>query len=492
MNSSANNTALDLTALQKRAAMKIAVDLAKADRQIHGSEVALLNDCQRELGLTDDELEMIHYLSLQDCISILAGLPQSEKEAMLSLFERVIQVDVDVDARERILLSSIKMALSDGSGSWTSVFSVTGAEAECSSSQIIYLEKRRCDSSREVLDDEFNNLLLNKALNDVGLQLFYLPRVRQTLDVELLCRSMEYILPSGNRTVSGNMVESLANITPASLFNAFCSTFKLSPGKIVYDAFLVLKLQEGDMLDDEGRMTRSIDFICIDVSRDIKDRVSCFVTLLDAPVRKLSYEGYYRLLYDHLVSASSVVSSVRIDSKGEFYLADAGNQKLSFESGPQARTFYLLLLRYGVRGVSQQCFEAALTYLDKAKEYYSDHQWDYDEFMRRLDDEDSGHCRLISNVIMIYAGMSTKEPSNEGFLNYIMTIIKHRSTLKNYLNNGFRSASRLSDKESYCVRFNQDSRSYSVSADVSLFIIDEGDGAPVSVVSSRLWRSLKV
>ena len=112
--------------------------------------------------------------------------------------------------------------------------------------------------------------------------------------------------------------------------------------------------------------------------------------------------------------------------------------------------------------------------------------------MRRLDDEDSGHCRLISNVIMIYAGMSTKEPSNEGFLNYIMTIIKHRSTLKNYLNNGFRSASRLSDKESYCVRFNQDSRSYSVSADVSLFIIDEGDGAPVSVVSSRLWRSLKV
>ncbi len=63
-----NNMGLILTAMQKRAAMKIAVDLAKADRQIHGSEVALLNDCQRELGLTDDELEMIHYLSLQDCI----------------------------------------------------------------------------------------------------------------------------------------------------------------------------------------------------------------------------------------------------------------------------------------------------------------------------------------------------------------------------------------------------------------------------------------
>lgn len=487
-----NNIGFNLTVVQKRAAMKIAVDLAKADRQIHGSEVALLNDWQKELGLTDDELEMIHYLSLQECISILAELPEAEKETLLSSFERVIQVDVDVDARERILLSSIKMALSDKSRSWTTLFSVTGVEAECSSSQIIYLEKRRCTSSREVLDDDFNNLLLNKALNDVGLQLFYLPRVKNDLDVELLCRSMEYILPSGNRAVSDNMTDSLVRISPSSLFNAFCSAFRLSPGQVAYDAFLVLKLQEGDMLDDEGRMTRSIDFICIDVSRNIKDRVSYFVSLLDAPVRKLSYEGYYRLLYDHLVSASAVVSSVRIDSKGEFYLADAGNQKLSFESGPQARTFYLLLLRYGVRGVSQQCFESALTYLEKSKDHYSDHQWDYEEFMRGLDADDSGHCSLIRNIVMIYASISTKDPEHEGFLNYIMTIIKHRSTLKNYLNNGFRSASRLSDKESYCVRFNQDSRSYSVSADVSLFTIDEGDESPVPFAESRLWRNLTV
>ena len=70
---------MTLTPVQKRAAMKIAVDLAKADRQIHGAEVSLLNDCQRKLGLTDDELEMIHYLSLQECIEVLEDLPESEK-----------------------------------------------------------------------------------------------------------------------------------------------------------------------------------------------------------------------------------------------------------------------------------------------------------------------------------------------------------------------------------------------------------------------------
>ena len=140
---------MTLTPVQKRAAMKIAVDLAKADRQIHGAEVSLLNDCQRKLGLTDDELEMIHYLSLQECIEVLEDLPESEKDALVCTFEGVIQADVDVDSRERILLAAIRMALSDKSREWTSLFSVNDVESECSSSQIIYLEKRKCLSSRE-------------------------------------------------------------------------------------------------------------------------------------------------------------------------------------------------------------------------------------------------------------------------------------------------------------------------------------------------------
>lgn len=41
-----------LNQIQKRAVFKLAVDLAKADKQIHGNEVALLNSLQDELNMS--------------------------------------------------------------------------------------------------------------------------------------------------------------------------------------------------------------------------------------------------------------------------------------------------------------------------------------------------------------------------------------------------------------------------------------------------------
>ena len=49
-----------LNQIQKRAVFKLAVDLAKADKQIHGNEVALLNSLQDELNMSKEELDMVH------------------------------------------------------------------------------------------------------------------------------------------------------------------------------------------------------------------------------------------------------------------------------------------------------------------------------------------------------------------------------------------------------------------------------------------------
>ena len=479
-----------LSPMQKRAVMKLAVILAKSDKQIHSDEIALLNKYQNLLEISESELEMIHYLSFQESIEVLCDLDSSTKKVLIDMFVRLVEVDVDVDSRERLLLAAIHMALADYSKCWTKAFSVTGVEAECSSDQIIYLEKRICQDSQDVLNDDFNNLLLSKALNDVGLELFYLPKVKKKLDLELLCRSMEYILPSRSILNSENFSESLDKISSVSLFNAFCSMFRLSPGLIDYDAFLVLKLQEGEILNDEGVLTRSMDFICIDVSDNIKDRVSYFVNQLDAPVRKLSYDGYYRLMYDHLMSSSAVISSVRINTKWDFYLTDAGNQKLCFESSPQSKTLYLLLLRYGVRGVSQTCFEAALEYVEAVKCSTSEIPWDYESFIKSLNSDKGEHALLIRRIMSIYAHVSTKDPASEGFLNYIINIIRHRSTLKNYINNGFRSAIHLADKDKYLVQFSLESKSYFVNADLSLFSVEEGLGDVSPLTQSRFWSVL--
>ena len=92
-----------LNQIQKRAVFKLAVDLAKADKQIHGNEVALLNSLQDELNVSKEELDMIHYMSLQDAMGALKTLDSETKESIIKSLEAMVGVDVDVDKREQLL-----------------------------------------------------------------------------------------------------------------------------------------------------------------------------------------------------------------------------------------------------------------------------------------------------------------------------------------------------------------------------------------------------
>lgn len=481
-----------LNQIQKRAVFKLAVDLAKADKQIHGNEVALLNSLQGELNVSKEELDMIHYMSLQDSMCALRTLDSETKESIMESLEAMVGVDVDVDKREQLLYGSIKMALSSESCDWVNVVSVSGTDAECSSEQIVYLEKSKCNSAREVLDDKFENLLISKALNDVGLQLFYLPQIKQKIDITLLQKSMSYILPSNELADDVDIEASLTKTSSVAFFNAFCTSYGMSPGQVNFDAFLAIKIQESEILNDDGRLSRSIDFLCIDVTSEIKKRITHFVTQIEAPNATLAYDGYYRLLYDHLSSATSTVSSVLVDWKFDFYLKDIDNQKLKFDSAPQAKTLYLLLLRYGKKGVSQDCFEKAIECLEEIKETTSSSNWDINNLRAELLRDDTGHSKLIYNLLNIYSSVSTKDPAEASFLNYISTILRQRSALKNYINNGFVSVKHLQGKESYCINYDKQSRSYCLPVDTSLFFIEESDFELTQIKESKLWKSLSI
>ncbi len=481
-----------LNQIQKRAVFKLAVDLAKADKQIHGNEVALLNSLQGELNVSKEELDMIHYMSLQDSMCALRTLDSETKESIMESLEAMVGVDVDVDKREQLLYGSIKMALSSESCDCVNVVSVSGTDAECSSEQIVYLEKSKCNSAREVLDDKFENLLISKALNDVGLQLFYLPQIKQKIDITLLQKSMSYILPSNELADDVDIEASLTKTSSVAFFNAFCTSYGMSPGQVNFDAFLAIKIQESEILNDDGRLSRSIDFLCIDVTSEIKKRITHFVTQIEAPNATLAYDGYYRLLYDHLSSATSTVSSVLVDWKFDFYLKDIENQKLKFDSAPQAKTLYLLLLRYGKKGVSQDCFEKAIECLEEIKETTSSSNWDINNLRAELLRDDTGHSKLIYNLLNIYSSVSTKDPAEASFLNYISTILRQRSALKNYINNGFVSVKHLQGKESYCINYDKQSRSYCLPVDTSLFFIEESDFELTQIKESKLWKSLSI
>lgn len=483
---------LKMTPVQKRAVFKLAVDLAKVDRQIHGNEIALLNSLQTDLNVKKDELEMIHYMSLKQCLEALQSLSQAQKESVESFFQSMLGVDDDLDKREQMLFAAIKIALDEDSSRWAKVISVNGVESECPVDQIIYLEKKLCEHAHGVLDDKLDNLLITKALNEVGLQFFYLPQVKQKIDVDLLLRSMEYILPIRERCGKEDMEESLQKITSIEFLKAFCSAYRLSPGNLPYDAFILAKVQEGEILNEEGRLSRCIDFLCIDVTSDIRKRLSHFVDLLDAPVSALCYDGYYRLLYDQLSSARSIVTTLYIDHKYDFFIKTDSEEKMRFDSAPQAKTLYLLLLRYGTSGVSQECFEQAEAYLKTQAIICANQSWDLGSFKTLLLKENKDYTRLIYNIVSIYSSISTKDSSVPSFLNYISTILRQRSALKSYVNNAFASIPSLYERERYSINFEKNLKIYYLEADTSLISISESDSEVCGIRDSRLWSDMVI
>ena len=127
----------------------------------------------------------------------------------------------------------------------------------------------------------------------------------------------------------------------------------------------MLKIRDSYYLDDENNLARSVDFFVIDLSDEVKKRIYAFVSNFDKKSNQISYEGCYKILCDYLSSESKNISHIVLVSRLDFRLKDASRTQLSFESSPQARTFYLLLLWYGEAGVNQSVFEDALVRLSQ-------------------------------------------------------------------------------------------------------------------------------
>ena len=148
-----DNIVPELNNAQKRALFKLAVDMVKADKYIHGNEVSMLDAMQQSCGIATEELEFIHYLSLQQAIASLRNVSSECRGAILDVLESIVGADNDVDEREKILLAAVKLSLGDDSLSWSTVISTTDGQAECTSRQVVYLEKKHCDEAHKVFSD---------------------------------------------------------------------------------------------------------------------------------------------------------------------------------------------------------------------------------------------------------------------------------------------------------------------------------------------------
>ena len=490
-----------LTLLQKKCVFKVVVELVKADSLIHENEVQMLDNLRTDFSLTQEDLDASHYISLEMAVDSLRQLPAQTRVGILSLFERTIRVDNDVDAQENLFLSALKLALGVESASWCGIVSVTGVDVEVLNSQVVYLEEEFAAEAHQVFDDESDFLLVSKAIGDIGLQLFYLPQVKRELEglggqgqsaagrFSLLQRALGYLAPFGDKDKMGNVSAVLQSLDAMSFYKIVLSRYGITPDRIAPKSFLLLKVRDSYVLDDDDAFCKTVDFLYLDTQQEVKKRILSLVSVFNEKAFRISYDGYYRILFDFLSSESKLMSRVRLDEGLDFFLCDISASPMRFESSPQSRSFYLLLLQKGPSGIEQSVFEQAVDYLQSRGE---DANWDVLSFEEELLQIATPWADLIYNLVRIYGSLSTKDVDSPSFLKYILTILRHRSSLKNYINNGFLSVPRLANKAQYCVAFNALTKSYYIPISLSMFeMVDASVAAPVKLSETSFWQQLR-
>lgn len=495
-----NLDSINLGGTQRRAVMKLAVELVKADDRIHSKEVAVLDELQSMLGLEQEELDLIHYLSLENAVECLNDLDEDSTERVTGLFKDIMCSDNDIDFEENLLLSSISMSCGIGSRDWCRILSTSAPESEVPEKQIVFLESKVSEAAHLVLDDKYDNLLISKAFGDIGIEFFYLPDIVRefvkNLEEDdrsgLFQRSMEYLVPAGDKIKLNHLKESLATLDTGTFYHLILSRFNIAPERIPYPAFLLTKIRDNHILDDSDTMRRTVDFLCIDISSEVKKRILAFVSRFDERRDLLSYKGYYRFLYDYLSSEAKTANPITINAKGDFIL-ESGDI-IRFKSAPQAKTLYLLLLSRGGKGISQADFNKAVSFLKALdiNEYLTTSgDFDFPRFNEYLAGKGEEYAHLILDTITIYRTLSTKDCRKKNYLEYIQSILQHRSSLKTYINTGFASVRKLANPELFMVRFDIEALTYSIPASPSLFTSSLEGSSTVPMTDSPLWKAIK-
>ena len=481
---------LRLTYLNKLAVLRIAVDLVKADSRIHGDEISLLASLQEKFALSQDDLDRIHYITLQQAVSSLKELDVFSAEQVVRILEDIMCADNEIDYEENILLTAVFMSISPRSREWCDVLSVSNVMDETSLRQVLYLESSPCPEAHELFSDKYDKLLITKSFNDMGLDFFYLPDVLKenpdTLNstVNLLRQAMRYLVPSGNGRIDDVDVTSFSS---EGFFYFLLSRYRIELKSLRSQSFLLFKVRDSYSLDDDNNLTKGVDFFVIDMSSDVKSRIYSFISRFDQKSNQIPYEGCYKILCDYLSSASKNVSRILVDESYGFSLMDSNRTRIIFESSPQTRAFYLLLLRYGASGVSQDTFEEALRML---RDLPDTEDFCMSDFLSRMVSMRTDASVLIYNAYVIYSVVSGKETSSRKFLGYIESIFRNRSSLKNYANKGFSELEKLADVDMFSISFDASAKTYSIAAGLQSFRICSMSVSEAPLDKADFWLRL--
>jgi hypothetical protein len=324
------------------------------------------------------------------------------------------------------------------------------------------------------------------------MQLFYLPHILQLLaegdaerTTDVLRKSIEYIVPSSHVNTLEHFRNSLQEMDVVKFTKLVETQANIRPEQIGMDAFLMIALQDTFVLDDDTNHHRTRDYLCINVASSVKSKVLKLVEQMQTSNLSINYYGYYRLLFDFLNADVRLMSKIVIDSHLDFVLLDLNDQHITFKSAPQAKTLYLLLVYYS-KGIAQSLWNAA----EELCKQLGERNWmdilDLKIALTRLGNEPA---LLIYNIISIYETISNRSADAVRLLEYVRSIITHRSSLKNYINAAINQVEQLANKDFYLVEFDPLSDAYRVQINADWLQIHSDDGI-IPIASSPLWKKL--
>lgn len=464
----------NLTYFNKLSVLRLAVDLIKADGRIDKDEVRILSNLQKRFDFSQEDLDRIHYITLQQASENLKNLDETTVSSLIDLLVNVMCVDNDIDYEENILLTSLKMSLSSKSRSWCDIVSAEGVMDETSGRQIMYLEDTPNELVHQIFDNKYDKLLITKAFNDLDLDFFYLPDVSGCVkDMSLLGEAMKFIVPIGATTTFKQSKHGAIAFDPDAFFYFILSRYNINVSSLKSTSFLLLKIRDSYVMDDDNNLKKVVDFMVIYLSDDVRGRIYSFVSKFDKKQGQIPYEGCYKILYDFLSAETKNVCQISFDENLDFRLKDEEFSKIDFESSPQAKTFYLLLLKSGAKGLSQDILDAAQDYVRKA----GNEGISIDEMLGPKTEVE----KVVYNTIVLYSAFSGKDIYGHKFLSHIEKMFRYRSSLKNYVNKGFSSLLRLADISRHFIVFDSESKTYKVVAEASSY---------KGLEDSPLWQKL--
>lgn len=483
---------MDLSKSQKRALFKIAMDLVKIDDQIHGNEVLALEQLQQQLAIEPEDIDLAHYVTLSQAIASLQLMNETDCDEVLHVLDKIIKIDNNVDRRENMLLSAIKMALINSSRHFVTIVSALDSIAEMVDNQIIYLEKNNNEDVKSFLNNKYEFDLLSNVLSELGIHLFYLPEIIKQLRIQkndgltqlnILQKSIEYLIPSGCVTDIDQIKKSIENLDPVTFTQYVCTHYHV---KFPSTACLMIAIQDTNVLDDDAQSHRCTDYLCLDITQDIKQRILTFIQVLNHSRFSVSYQGYYKTLMNFLSVERKINSSILISAKGEWTLADCNNKLLKFNSAPQSKTLYLLLIRYGSLGITLKTWAE----IENIIAELALHPWTYyDEIRQWLLTHPSLSTNIVLNLLTIYRYFSNRDTKCSRLIEYLRSIVTHRSSLKNYINTAIADMNDLANKEQYFVCYNADNHSYFTMVESRMLFIETPNGT-IPLEDSALWKNL--